>query len=84
MNQEPKAEILKICPNYKPVKVPLVNEDGNAFAIMGRVTKALRCAGHTDLVKLYQKYATKGDYDNLLAVTMEFCDEQSQEESEED
>ncbi len=85
MNADLKQQILKICPDYQPVQVPLVSEDGNAFSIIGRVTKALQRAGHGDLVKLYQEHATKGDYDNLLAVTMEFCDEQSQdEESEED
>ena len=33
---------------YPKIKVKLVGKDGNAFAIMGRVTKALRSAGVSD------------------------------------
>ena len=33
------------------VKVKLVGEDGNAFAILGKVIKALKRAGHADLAK---------------------------------
>ena len=56
------------------VVVPMSDEDGNAFSIMGRVTKALRRAGHDDLIDQYQKEATSGDYDNLLRVTMEYVE----------
>ena len=54
------------------VVVSLVGEDGNAYAIMSRVSKALKRAGHGDLVEDYQKEATSGDYDNLLAVTIKY------------
>ena len=54
------------------VTVNLVGEDGNAFAIMGRVSKALRRAGHKDLEDAYLKEAQSGDYNNLLRVTMEY------------
>lgn len=53
----------------------LTGEDGNAFAIMGRVTKALKDAGQGDLVKEYQAKATSGDYQNLLNVSMEYVDD---------
>ena len=58
------------------VHVKLVGEDGNAFAIIGRVKKALQRAGHAELAEEYQKDATSGDYDHLLQVTMEYveCD----------
>ena len=56
------------------VKVKLVGEDGNAFAIMGRVIKALKQAGHGDLVKEYQDAAMSGSYQNLLAVTQLFVE----------
>tara|TARA_B100001123_G_scaffold235179_3_gene263779 strand:- start:754 stop:963 length:210 start_codon:yes stop_codon:yes gene_type:complete len=57
--------------------VRLVGEDGNAFAIMGRVTKALRRAGFdNEVVKAYQKEATSGDYDNLLRVTLGYVREE--------
>ena len=63
-----------IKPKKKPV-VLLVNEDGNAFAIMGRVSAALRKAGaDKEYIKQYQAEAMSGDYDNLLRVTMEYVD----------
>lgn len=54
---------------FPDVYVPLVGEDGNAFSIMGRVSKALRRAGYGDAVKPYMDEAMSGDYDNLLRVT---------------
>lgn len=32
-------------PRYPDITVPMTGEDGNAFAIMGRVTRTLRHAG---------------------------------------
>lgn len=52
--------------------VELVGEDGNAFAILGKVKRALKAAGLKDQVEEYMKKATQGDYDNLLRVTMEY------------
>jgi hypothetical protein len=49
------------------VTVKLVGKDGNAFAILGNMIKALRKAGATpDEVKEFQAEATSGDYNNLL------------------
>ncbi len=59
----------------KPV-VRLVGTDGNAFAIMGKVARALRQAGKPELVKPYMDEATSGDYDHLLRVTMKYVDVQ--------
>jgi hypothetical protein len=56
------------------VVVQLSGEDGNAFAIMGRVRKALRLGGHGDLVDEYTSKAKSGDYDHLLQVTMEYVE----------
>ncbi len=61
--------------NEKPV-VQLVGTDGNAFAIMGKVARALRQAGKPELVKPYMDEATSGDYDHLLQVTMKYVDVQ--------
>ena len=56
----------------KPVvKGPI---DGNAFTIMGAVTRALKKAGQGDKVTEYQARATSGDYNNLLAVSMEYVE----------
>jgi hypothetical protein len=57
---------------FPDVFVPLVGQDGNAFAIMGRVSAALRKAGHGDAVKAYMDEAMSGDYDNLLRVTTQY------------
>ena len=54
------------------VKVKLLGTDGNAFAVMGKVTQALRRNGHKDLVEEYQKEAMSGDYNHLLATTMDY------------
>lgn len=57
-------------PKYD-VKVKLVGRDGNAFAILGAVDKALRLSGvGKDERSKYMSEATAGDYDNLLRVTM--------------
>ena len=56
-------------------KVELVGQDGNAFAIMGRVTNAMRRAGvDREIIKQYQQEAMSGDYDHLLQVTMEYVE----------
>ena len=56
---------------YPEVEVPLVGEDGNAFAILGRVSSALRRAGvDKEERDAYYAEATSGDYDHLLRVTM--------------
>jgi len=60
----------------KPIEKPtvkLIDTDGNAFAIMGRVKDALRKAGaDKEYVDKYLKEAMFGDYDNLLCVTMDY------------
>jgi len=58
---------------YSEIEVTLVGEDGNAFFIMGRVTKAMKLAGVSkEEIATYLKEAKSGDYDNLLAVTMDW------------
>lgn len=55
-------------------KVPckLLGEDGNAFAIIGRVTRALRENGQADRIADFQEEATSGDYENLIATAMKY------------
>jgi len=48
--------------------------DGNAFAVMGAVSKALKRAGQSDKVSEYQAKAMSGDYNHLLAVSMDYVD----------
>ena len=55
------------------VDVQLAGRDGNAFAIMGAVSKALRRAGATaEEIAKYREESTSGDYDNLLRVAMKW------------
>ncbi len=59
-------------PLTKPT-VKVIGEDGNAFAIMGRVKKALRRAGaDMEYIDKYLNEATSGDYDHLLVVSMKY------------
>ena len=61
-------------PDEKPV-VKLVGEDGNAFAIMGKVSKALRMAGaDKEYINEYRKKSTSGEYDNLLITAMKYVE----------
>ncbi len=60
-------------PKYPDVEVQLVGEDGNAFAIMGRVMSALKDAGVAkDEIDQYYAESTSGDYDNLLRTAVEW------------
>lgn len=60
---------------YPEVNVSLVGEDGNAFAILGRVQSALRRAGvPKEELDAYFAEATSGDYDHLLRVTMNWVE----------
>ena len=61
-------------PETKP-EVKLVGEEGNAFAIMGRVQRALKQAGaDKEYIDQYLNEATSGNYDHLLQVTIEYAD----------
>lgn len=65
---------------YEDVYVPLVGEDGNAFAILGRAERLLvrhlrtRTAMTPQEIQAekdaYVQEATSGDYDHLLQTTM--------------
>lgn len=57
------------------VTVKLVGEDGNAFAILGRVQKEMRRNKvPKEVIDAYLAEATSGDYDHLLRVTMDYVD----------
>jgi len=61
-------------PNRKP-KVKLVGKDGNAFVIIGEVSKALRKAGaDKEYINQYTIESMEGDYDNLLVVAMKYAE----------
>ena len=56
----------------KKPTVKLVGTDGNAFALMGRVSNALRNAGLGDQVKPFRDEAMSGDYNHLLQTCMKY------------
>ena len=56
------------------IEVELLGHDGNAFSIMGKVSRTLQQNGHKELAEQYRKEAMSGDYDNLLRVTMEYVE----------
>ena len=54
--------------------VKLTGEDGNAFAIMGTVSRALRNAGlPKEHIDKYIKESTSGDYNNLMRVAHKYA-----------
>jgi hypothetical protein len=62
-------------PKYPNIKVKLTGRDGNAFAIMGRVSAALRKAkvSHEE-IKQFTDECTSGDYNHLLQTCMKWVD----------
>jgi hypothetical protein len=69
---------------HQKVTVKLIGEDGNAYSILGRVSKALKCSGQPEAAAEYLERATEGDYNHLLAVTLEYVDEPDGEDADED
>lgn len=56
---------------YPEIEVELLGEDGNAFAILGTVRRALRRAGVSEEERAaFMAEATSGDYDHLLQTVM--------------
>jgi hypothetical protein len=55
-------------PKYPQIRVRLVGEDGNAYSILGRITRAMR--HHSvpqEEIAAFRAEATSGDYSHLLA-----------------
>lgn len=60
---------------YPHIKVRLVGQDGNAFAIIGRVTKAMqRAKVSLQEINRFQAEAMSGDYNHLLSVVMSYVE----------
>lgn len=59
----------------------LVGVDGNAFAVMGYVQRAMRQAGKTqEEIRAYLDEAQSSDYDHLLAVSSEMVEKLNDED----
>lgn len=62
---------------YPHITVQLTGNDGNAYAIMGAVSKALRADGiDKEKIDEYMTDSMSGDYDHLLRVAMRWVDVQ--------
>lgn len=62
-------------PKYPNITVKLVGSDGNAWAVLGKMTGALRKAGIDQAeIKAFVEEAVGGDYDHLLRTCMEWVD----------
>lgn len=60
---------------YPGVVVQLTGNNGNAYAIMGAVQRALKSAGASkEELDRYFTESTSGDYDNLLRVAMSWVE----------
>lgn len=58
---------------YPHINVPLVGQDGNAFAILGRAQTAARRGGvPKDEIEAFLTQAKSGDYDHLLATVTDW------------
>lgn len=59
-------------PLFPDVEVQLVGEDGNVFAIIGRVQKALRRADHGTAAQDFIDLAVSAEsYDEVLRLAMQ-------------
>jgi hypothetical protein len=62
-------------PKFENITVKLVGEDGNAFAILGRVTKAMKRSGVSkEDIDAFTKEAMSADYDALLQTVMKWVE----------
>lgn len=71
---EPQQQPAASSGSLSGLKLALVGEDGNAFAIMGRARQALRRGGRADLIDAFTKECTSGDYNHLLATCLRYFD----------
>lgn len=58
-------------PKYSNIEVDLIGQDGNAFAILARVKKALKANGVSKKdIDTFMEEAMSGDYNHLLTTVM--------------
>lgn len=56
---------------HPEITVDLSDADGNAYALMGRATRAMRRAGvSADEIDAFRDEAMAGDYDHLIQTIM--------------
>ena len=62
-------------PKHPEIVVPMVGEDGNAFAILGRVQREMKRAGiPQDERDAFMAEASSGDYDQLVGTVLRWVE----------
>jgi hypothetical protein len=70
-----KGELKMSNIKFPDIEVNLSESDGNAFAVIGAVRRALRKAGVPDeKIKEFSDDAMSGDYDHVLQTCMKWVD----------
>jgi hypothetical protein len=60
-----------VTPKYPHITVTLIEQDGNAFIILGLCQQAARAAGlPKSEVDAFYREATSGDYDHLIRTAL--------------
>jgi hypothetical protein len=60
---------------YPEIEVELTDQDGNAFAIIGRVAQAMKRAKvPKEEIDAFREEAMSGDYDNVLVTCMKWVE----------
>lgn len=60
-------------PKYPNIKAKLIGQDGNAYAIIGTVSKALRRGNvPSEEISTFVDEATSGDYNNVIVTAMKW------------
>lgn len=64
----------------RTISVPSDGRRGNAFALLGEVKRAMKEAGWTRIeIERFIEEATSGDYDHMLHVINQYCDDVEEE-----
>ena len=69
---------------YPDINIPLVGEDGNAFSILGRVSRVMRQNGLADEWEVFHAEATESDYGHLLRTVMAWFSVDSEDDEDDD
>ena len=60
-------------PKYPDITVQLTGEDGNAFSIIGRVSRVMRHAAvPKEQIDAFRTEAMSGDYNGVLQAAMKY------------
>ena len=79
---ERESALAQAQPVYKRPKMKLVGEDGNIFAILGRASRLLYCAGQEDQAKEMVKRVTASySYSDALFIVSEYVETELSEPS---